>query len=158
MDNVINIYTDGSCNNKLPVDQRFGGWAFVISWKGKIDKLCVSGGVRKNTSSQRMEMQAVLKALEYVSEIEIGGLVIKIHSDSAYVVNCFKDKWYEAWEECDYLFVKNEDLWKKILTLYRFLNRSHKVEFVKVKGHSGVECNEMADHLAREERKKLTNS
>jgi ribonuclease HI len=128
----VTIYTDGACSgNPGP-----GGWAAVIIY-GEHTKE-ISGGER-HTTNNRMELMAVIQALQLLKE----SCQVKVCSDSAYIVNCFRDKWYIKWEQTG--FKKNEDLWRELLALYR----KHQVEFVKVKGHSNVELNNRCDELAR---------
>lgn len=126
------IYTDGACSyNPGP-----GGWAAVLLY-GEHRKE-ISGG-DKDTTNNRMELQAVIEALKALKT----PCKVKLHSDSAYIVNCFHQKWYVKWEREG--FKKNPDLWKELLALVR----QHDVEFIKVKGHSDVELNNRCDELAR---------
>jgi ribonuclease HI len=128
----LTIYTDGACSgNPGP-----GGWAAVIIYGERTKE--ISGGER-HTTNNRMELMAVIQALQLLKE----PCQVKVCSDSAYIVNCFRDKWYIKWEQTG--FKKNEDLWRELLALYR----KHQVEFVKVKGHSNVELNNRCDELAR---------
>jgi ribonuclease HI len=102
-----------------------------------------------------MEMMAVIKALECIidaPQLFRKQFTYNIVSDSAYIVNCFNDKWYERWWTENYLFVKNEDLWKIMFKLAFNFNRGIKFNFVKVKGHSGDKYNEIVDKLAHEAR------
>ncbi|WP_124726829.1 ribonuclease HI [Staphylospora marina] len=133
------IYTDGACShNPGP-----GGWAAVLLYKGH--KREISGG-EPETTNNRMELTAVIKALELLKE----PCRVKLHSDSAYIVNCFQQKWHEKWERNGWMTsgkkpVENKDLWQRLLAL----TRKHQVEFIKVKGHSDVELNNRCDELAR---------
>ncbi|MBA4601879.1 ribonuclease HI [Thermoactinomyces mirandus] len=133
------VYTDGACsNNPGP-----GGWAAVLMY-GRHRKE-ISGG-EQVTTNNRMELTAVIKALSSLKE----PCRVKIHSDSAYIVNCFKQKWHEKWTRNGWMTaskkpVENKDLWKQLLEL----TKQHKVEFVKVKGHSDVTWNNRCDELAR---------
>jgi ribonuclease HI len=75
---------------------------------------------------------------------------VKVHSDSAYIVNCFKQKWHVKWQKNGWVTaskkpVENKDLWQRLLELMK----QHEVEFIKVKGHSDVELNNRCDELAR---------
>lgn len=144
-----NIWTDGSCNNNANSD-RSGGWAFYVE---KLEEFYYEDlGFEEDTSSSRMEMEAVHQALIYVNK-NFSNCEIFIHSDSAYVVNCFIEKWYIRWFEIDFQLIKNSDKWKAILSL---MNKNrNKVTFVKVKGHAGVEQNERCDFLAGIARKHL---
>lgn len=128
----VTIYTDGACSgNPGP-----GGWAAVLLY-GEHRKE-ISGGERQTTNN-RMELMAVIQALKLLNQ----RCKVEICSDSAYIVNCFRDKWYVKWERNG--FKKNEDLWRELLALYR----QHDVTFIKVKGHSDVELNNRCDELAR---------
>ena len=129
------VYTDGAClGNPGP-----GGWAWAVpggQW---------ACGAERHTTNQRMELKAVLEAVS-----EIGGPV-EVVSDSTYVVNCFRDRWYEGWmrrgwRNANRKPVANRDLWEPLIDLY--LARRAEISFRWVKGHSGDEWNEIADQLA----------
>ncbi len=138
MEKVI-IYTDGACSgNPGP-----GGWGAILMYKD--NKKEVSGG-KKSTTNNEMELTAViegLKLLKYPCEVEV-------YSDSAYVVNAFLQKWIDNWIKNNWKTsnkepVKNQELWKKLYEL----TKTHKVKFIKVKGHSDNEFNNRCDELAR---------
>lgn len=131
------IYTDGACyGNPGP-----GGWAWVR------EDGVYGSGFEIHTTNQRMEVMAVLQALQaHDGEVEI-------YSDSAYVVNCFLNKWWRGWEAKGWRNAKgapvaNQDLWRPLIALYK--SRAG-INFKKVKGHSGVVLNERADQLANEQ-------
>src|SRR4051794_39241292 len=87
MDEVI-VYTDGACSyNPGP-----GGWAAILLY-GQHRKE-ISGGERETTNN-RMELTAVIRALEALKK----PCRVRVHSDSAYIVNCFKQKWHVKWEK-----------------------------------------------------------
>ncbi len=131
------VYTDGACiGNPGP-----GGWGWVIPGG---DWAC---GAEATTTNQRMELRAVLEALG-----EISGSV-EVVSDSTYVVNCFRDRWYEGWQRRGWRNSKrqpvaNRDLWEPLIGLY--LSRQAEISFRWVKGHSGDEWNDIADQLAQQ--------
>jgi ribonuclease HI len=133
------VYTDGACShNPGP-----GGWAAVLMYKEHHKE--ISGG-EEVTTNNRMELTAVIEALSRLKE----PCRVKVHSDSAYIVNCIQQKWYEKWAKNGWMTsgkkpVENQDLWKKLLALME----KHDVEFVKVKGHSNVTWNNRCDELAR---------
>lgn len=139
MDKDVIVYTDGACSkNPGP-----GGWAAVMKYGEHIKEL--SGG-EPQTTNQRMEITAVVEALRALKE----PCDVVVHSDSAYVVNCFKQKWYVNWRKNGWLNskgdpVQNRDLWEALLEEME----KHKVEMKKVKGHAGVAWNERCDELAR---------
>ena len=129
------IYTDGACSgNPGP-----GGWAWAVAPEGIP---CGFGGEARSTN-QRMEVMAVLQALRSNE----GELVIV--SDSTYVVNCFRDRWWakwikNGWKNSQKQPVANTDLWKPLVELYQV----RKPEFRWVKGHSGDTMNDLVDQLA----------
>ena len=135
----VTIYTDGACSgNPGP-----GGWGALLMYKGT--KKEISGG-KENTTNNVMELTAViegLKLLKYPCKV-------KLYSDSAYVVNSFKQGWIYNWLKNDWKTagnesVKNQELWKELYGLTQI----HKVNFIKVKGHSDNEYNNRCDELAR---------
>lgn len=134
------IYTDGACSgNPGP-----GGWAAILSYQDAVKE--ISGG-DKHTTNQRMELQAVCEALECLKT----ACAVRLHSDSAYVVNCIRQRWYASWQKNGWKNskgdpVQNRDLWERLLQAMG----PHQVEFEKVKGHAGVELNERCDELARQ--------
>ncbi len=136
----VSIYTDGACSgNPGP-----GGWAALLIYNGHEKE--ISGG-EKLTTNQRMELKAALKALAALKE----PCKVKIYSDSAYLVNAFRQGWLKKWQRNGWLTiekkpVENRDLWESLLAL----TERHEVEWYKVKGHSNNYYNERCDRLARE--------
>ena len=134
------LYTDGACTgNPGP-----GGWAALIIDAGK--ERIVTGGAAQ-TTNQRMELMAAVGGLAAIP----AGRRVRLHSDSAYIVNCFRDRWYERWERAGWKNaqkqpVANRDLWERLLAEAR----RHDVVWVKVTGHAGEPLNERVDRLARE--------
>jgi ribonuclease HI len=130
----IIIYTDGaSRGNPGP-----GGYGVVLM-SGKHRKE-LSEGFRKTTNN-RMELLAVIKALEALKQ---EGSNVKLYTDSKYVADAFNKGWVFNWEKKGYKKKKNVDLWKKMMELYR----KHSVKFYWVQGHSNVRENERCDQLA----------
>ena len=144
MDNVI-IYTDGACSgNPGP-----GGWGSILMYKDK--KKEISGGA-KETTNNIMEMTAVIEALKLLKY----PCDVLIYSDSAYVVNAFNNGWIYNWYKngfrtADKKPVKNKELWEELYGL----TKVHKVQFIKVKGHSDNELNNRCDEMAVEAANKL---
>lgn len=142
----INIYTDGACSgNPGP-----GGWGAVLLAGDRSKEIW---GGELETTNQRMELQAVIEAL---SALKVSGWTVNVHSDSAYVVNAFKQKWLDKWQGNGWINSKkepvaNKDLWEKLLRL----TTQNNVHIVKVKGHSGHVYNERCDELARQAIKEL---
>jgi ribonuclease HI len=136
----IRVYTDGACSgNPGP-----GGWAAIVIDDGHERELA---GGETSTTNQRMELRA---AIEGLSAIDGGPRDVAVYSDSAYVVNCFRDKWYVRWRQNGWRNaqkrpVENRDLWEALIALAE----RHAVSWHKVAGHSGDPLNERADRLAR---------
>ena len=127
-----------------------GGWGAVLLYGDSKKEI---SGFNKNTTNNIMEITAVLEAVKILKF----PCEITIYSDSAYVVNCFKQKWIYNWQKnnwktSDKKPVKNKELWEE---LYNELQK-HKFEFVKVKGHSDNELNNRCDYLATTEIKNNT--
>lgn len=103
-------------------------------------------GSAANTTNQRMELTAAIEGLAAIP----GRRRVRLHSDSAYVINCFRDRWWERWERSGWRNagkqpIANRDLWERLLAE----SRRHDVAWVKVAGHSGDVLNERVDALAR---------
>ena len=130
------VYTDGAClGNPGP-----GGWAWAVPGGP------FASGASPATTNQRMEITAALEAVRALQ----GPLVVR--SDSTYVVNCFRDRWWEGWLARGWLNkakkpVANRDLWEPLITAVR--DRAD-VSFRWVKGHSGDPMNDLVDRLAVE--------
>lgn len=137
---TVTIYTDGACSgNPGP-----GGWGAVLRF-GEHEKE-FSGG-EKHTTNQRMEMQAAISALEQLKE----PCHVALHSDSAYVINAFNQRWFDkwlmnGWQNSKKQPVENRDLWEKLLAL----SKIHQIDWVKVKGHADDVLNNRCDQLARD--------
>ena len=129
------IYTDGACSgNPGP-----GGWAWVIPG-GRY-----RSGAERHTTNQRMELAAALDAVRTVEG------ALEIVSDSTYVVNCFRQRWWEGWLSRGWVNSKkqpvaNRDLWEPLVEIYR----ARSITFRWVKGHAGNKWNDAADRLAVE--------
>jgi ribonuclease HI len=131
---VTIAYTDGACSgNPGP-----GGWAWAVPdgpW---------AAGAAAQTTNQRMEISAAYEAVQ-----EIPGR-LEIVSDSTYVVNCFRDRWWEGWLRRGWVNtarkpVANRDLWEPFVQL---VGDRGDVTFRWVKGHSGDPMNDLVDRLA----------
>ena len=130
--------TDGACSgNPGP-----GGWGAILMYNETKKEI---SGAEKNTTNNIMEITAVLRALKLLKE----KCNVKIYSDSAYVVNAFKQGWIYNWRKNNWKTankepVKNKELWEELYELVQ----NHEVEFIKVKGHSDNEFNNRCDFLA----------
>lgn len=136
---AVILYTDGACSgNPGP-----GGWAAIIIDGGEER---VVSGAEASTTNQRMELTAAVNGLAAIA----GSRRVLLHSDSAYIVNCFLERWWERWQRNGWRNagkqpVSNRDLWERLLAE----SRRHDVTWVKVAGHSGEPLNERVDELAR---------
>ena len=135
------LYTDGACSENPGV----GGWAFVLQYKNTQKK--VAGG-ELLTTNNRMELKAVIEGLKALKE----ECDVEVYSDSAYVVNAFKNDWIVSWQLNNWKNsqkkeVLNRDLWEELLNLIS----KHKVTFFKVKGHEDNELNNLCDKMAVEQ-------
>ena len=134
----VDIYTDGACSGN-PGE---GGYCAILLYKGT--EKVISGG-EKDTTNNRMELIAVIEGLKALKE----PCHVKLYSDSQYVINAINEGWLnkwmnENWRENSKRKVKNVDLWQTLIPLINF----HKVEFIKVKGHSDNEYNNRCDKIA----------
>ena len=135
--NTVVIYTDGACSgNPGP-----GGWGSVLLYNGHRREM--SGGDAETTNN-RMEMMAVIQALESLKR----PCSVMIYTDSVYVMKGITE-WIEQWKKRGWKTaakkpVKNVELWQRLEQAIH----SHEVKWTWVKGHSGVPENERADELA----------
>lgn len=135
----IEMYTDGACSgNPGP-----GGWGVVLIYKNHIKEL---SGAEDNTTNNRMELTAIIKAFEALKE----KCNIKLYSDSSYSLNPFLQGWIAQWQMNGWRSlskspVKNVDLWEKLIDLMQ----GHNVEMIWVKGHAENKYNNRCDELAR---------
>jgi ribonuclease HI len=134
----VTVFTDGAClRNPGP-----GGWA----WAVHPDHF--ASGYDPDTTNQRMELTAVIRAVEAFP----GRL--RIISDSTYVVNCFRQRWWAGWRAKGWRNtrgepVANQDLWRPLVTAV-VDERRGEIELIWVKGHGTSEGNNLADRLATE--------
>lgn len=135
----VEIYTDGACSGNPGI----GGWAAVLFYNGRSKEI---SGYDKMTTNNRMELFAIIQGLRQLKE----PCEVSIYSDSAYAVDAFNKGWIENWQKnnwktADKKEVKNKDLWTDL----KIRLATHKYTFIKVKGHSDNEYNNICDELAR---------
>ena len=141
----IKIYTDGACSkNPGP-----GGWGAVLIYKSHRKEI---SGADAQTTNNRMELTAVIKALECLKE----KCKIELFTDSKYVCDSIMKGWAESWrnnnwKKSDKKPAINADLWEVLLNLIS----KHDITFNWVKGHAGNIENERCDELATSEIKRL---
>ena len=134
----VDLFTDGACSgNPGP-----GGWGTILRYNGVEKEL--SGG-ESNTTNNRMELSAVIFALEALKE----PCAVTLYSDSQYVCNALKLGWAKKWRANGWMRNKkdpalNPELWGELLDLVE----KHQVEIIWVKGHAGHPENERCDRLA----------
>lgn len=130
----VEIFTDGACSgNPGP-----GGWGAILRY-GTVEKE-LNGG-EQETTNNRMEMLAAIKALEALKKPSS----VKLYTDSQYLQQGAV-QWLKGWKAKNWpAKIKNQDLWKRIDALME----THKIEFIWVRGHAGHAENERADALAR---------
>lgn len=139
----VTIYTDGACSgNPGP-----GGWGAVLIYKGAEREL--SGG-EPDTTNNRMELKAVIAALEALRE----PCEVELFTDSQYIERAMNEGWLRAWKAKGWKRkggeLKNVELWQELDGLLQ----THKVSFHWVKGHDANEYNNRCDALAVKQRDK----
>jgi len=144
MNKKVDIYTDGACSgNPGP-----GGWGVLIEIDNKNIEL--SGG-DKDTTNNRMELMAAIKALEEIDK----NYEITLYTDSNYVkdgITSWISNWKKNnWKTASKKDVKNKELWIRLDEAIKDKN----ISWVWVKGHAGNAGNEQADYLARSALEKL---
>ena len=135
---TVTIYTDGACSgNPGP-----GGWGAILEYRGREKEL--SGG-EAQTTNNRMELTAVIRALEQLKE----PCRVELWSDSKYVIDALTLGWARGWQARGWIKpdkkpALNPDLWDALLTLLE----QHEVRFQWIRGHDGHPENERCDKLA----------
>ena len=140
------VYTDGSCVTK----SKKGGFGVVVLDENS-GIVYETSAAYSNTTNNRMELTALLKAFQFVSANMSAEDFVDFYTDSAYICNCFEQQWYKTWlangwRTANRLKVKNVDLWKAIL--HEFRNFKMTTNILKVKSHAGETWNEYVDKLA----------
>ena len=140
----VTIYTDGACSGNPGA----GGWGAILRYGSREKEI---SGFEEETTNNRMELMAAIKALEALKE----PCQVDLYSDSTYLINGFNMKWVDRWKLNGWINaakqqVKNIELWKKLDEL----RSKHKISWIKVKGHSDNEFNNRCDKLATGEIKK----
>jgi len=136
---TIYIYSDGACKGNPGT----GGWGALLVTHGHRKE--ISGG-EANTTNNRMEMTAVIRALESLKRPS----TVEVHTDSQYVQKGISE-WMAGWKRRNWRTasgqpVKNQDLWLQLDAL----SQLHHIEWKWVRGHSGHPENERADALANQ--------
>ncbi len=145
MEDII-LYTDGGCSgNPGP-----GGWAYVV--QNEKEGHSTGSGNDRETTNNKMELTAVIEALHYVKAAYAHGVrAVHVHTDSQYVKNGITT-WIHGWIRNGWKTaakkpVKNQELWIELKSISDQLP----VRWHWVKGHAGIELNELCDSLVQEE-------
>lgn len=134
----ISIFTDGACSgNPGP-----GGWGAILRYKNHEKEI---SGCEKETTNNRMELLAVINALESLKT----KCIVDIFTDSQYIANAFNKGWLEKWQQNGWKTaakkpVKNKELWLRLVKMAQ----KHDLNWNWVKGHAGHPENERCDQLA----------
>lgn len=141
----LDIYTDGACSG----NPGKGGWGAVLVYKGAEKEI---SGAEKQTTNNRMELTAVIKALQLLKE----PCEVNLTTDSKYVCDAVNKGWVYGWKKKGWIKsdkkpALNVDLWKELLGQLEI----HDVTFNWVKGHNGHPYNERCDKLAVSEYQRL---
>ena len=132
------IYTDGACSgNPGP-----GGWGAILMYG---DKQLEISGYEAHTTNNRMALMAPIQALSRLKE----PCIVRLYSDSAYLVKAFEKRWLDSWQRHNWLKsdkkpVENQDLWQALLKLAGI----HRISWIKVRGHADNPHNNRCDELA----------
>lgn len=149
---TVELYTDGACSQNGTWK---GGWGVVVV-DNEENVIHTFSDSAENTTNNAMELSAFQRALAFCHIHDKDYNEFIIYSDSAYILNCFSQKWYLNWRKNGWRNAKkepvaNKELWESILWFYdELLSEGINLTLVKVKGHSGNKYNELADKLAVE--------
>lgn len=144
----VTIYTDGACSGNPGI----GGWGAVLFYKDAMKEI---SGFAENTTNNQMELTAAIMALDKLKE----PCEVDLYSDSAYLINAFNEGWITNWQlngfrNASKKPVANVELWEKLITF----NNTHKITWIKVKGHADNKYNNRCDELATGEIAKRQNN
>lgn len=162
---MIEIYTDGACSSS----DKTGGWAIVVDglpellhtnpsmpfehmleYINRTPPRYIYYGYKENTTNNEMELMAMRMAIWFAAT-RLHGEEVTIYTDSAYIANCFRDKWYKTWQQNGWRTsrktpVEHQSLWQTILYMYQWCEKY--VTIKHVKSHSTNELNNLADQYA----------
>lgn len=146
---TVDIYSDGSARGN-PGPGGYGSYILYKDHDGELHKVKLSQGYKKTTNN-RMEIMGVIKAIEWVNEHIGERCMLRVYSDSSYVVNAIIEGWIIKWKGNGWFrdnkkkySVKNRDLWVRL----EEVRKDHDFYITHVAGHANNEGNEIADSLA----------
>lgn len=157
-----NIYCDGSTKGNGK-ENSVGAWAYVVINTEPNSVSFSDTQAVKDTTNQRMELNAAIEALTKISTIaNFPQDSVTVYTDSAYLYNCYHQKWYKNWQENGWKNSKkqpvaNQDLWEMLIPYFETFG----IDFIKVKGHAGNRdqhetWNNYVDQLAQKAAEKLS--
>lgn len=144
------IYCDGSTRNN-GYENAVGAWAYVVlnDKEEIVHQDCMSV---KGATNQQMELVAAAEAIEYLFEKELAVPfdTVNVYTDSAYLHNCYTQKWYKSWQMNGWKNSKkqpvaNKELWERLIQWFEM----PEINFIKTRGHAGVKWNEYVDTMAQ---------
>ena len=146
------IYTDGATSDN-GYEGAQGGWAWILLDEQERIILKTVGHL-DNATNNVCELTAVIDACRYAyhkMDLTDPNPTFTIYSDSAYIVNCYKEKWYKKWQLNGWKNSKkqpvaNKELWEHLIPYFE----DSRFTFEKVKGHANNEYNNLVDKLAVE--------
>lgn len=159
---MVKIFCDGAASNNGR-DNAIGGYGWAMQIRN--EKPILYGGRSINSTNNQMELTAMISALNYLQdiinkkEIELNeNEEIYVYTDSAYIANCYSQKWYINWRANGWINSKkqpvlNKDMWELLIPYFLKDN----IHIIKVKGHSDNSGNQLVDKIAVAART-LTNS
>ena len=135
---VLRIYSDGGCRGNQS-SSNTGGWGCVLEYGNATREL---SGNAVNTTNNIMEMTALLEGFRAIRK---ENQTIEVFSDSSYLMECFRNKWYVRWRSNGWITskkepVENRELWEALL---EYLDR-HSISFYRVKGHVNLKTADTA--------------
>ncbi len=141
----VTSYTDGACSGHPGP----GGWAAILCYNGMEKEL--SGG-EADTTNNRMELTAVIRALQCLKE----PCAVTVYTDSQYISRAITEGWLKKWKAAGFTKkggLKNAEMWRELDSLLQ----THQTTFRWVKGHADNEYNNRCDQMAVKEREKFTH-
>ena len=143
----LKVYCDGAASNNGK-ENAIGGWACTVLLND--DRIYTETGREIGATNQMMELQAMIAGCKFAKSLQRdGNIPVDVYSDSAYIINCFNQKWWCNWEKNGWLNSKkepvaNRELWEALIPFFKDVYFT----FNKVKGHSTDEQNIYVDKLA----------